>query len=66
MPHVDVLPERDFAGKLMLNDLPADQDIFYKIHFAGRARSEPVVGHFHLAGPATRPGRGGASTRITA
>ena len=33
IPHVDVLPERDFAGKLALNDLPAGQDVFYKIHF---------------------------------
>jgi len=58
MPHVDVLPERDFAGKLMLNDLPADRDIFYKIHFEnlddGRARSEPVVGHFRTAPTARR------------
>ena len=58
IPHVDVLAQRDFAGKLALNDLPAGQDIFYKIHFEnlddGRASSEPVIGHFRTAPAAKR------------
>ena len=58
IPHVDVLEERDFAGKLAINDLPAGQDIFYKIHFEnlddGRASSEPVIGHFRTAPAAKR------------
>ena len=29
IPHVDVLPPRDFAGKLTVRDLPAGQDIFF-------------------------------------
>ena len=58
IPHVDVLPERDFAGKIALRDLPAGQDVFYKIHFEnlddGRASSEPVIGHFRTAPAAKR------------
>ncbi|PJK29387.1 alkaline phosphatase D family protein [Minwuia thermotolerans] len=54
---LDVLAEGDFAMKRLLNGLPAGQDIFYRIAFedltGGRARSEPVVGHFRTA-PAAR------------
>tara|TARA_R110001583_G_scaffold193866_2_gene363339 strand:- start:38145 stop:39782 length:1638 start_codon:yes stop_codon:yes gene_type:complete len=50
LPYVDVLTEGDLAGKLALTDLPAGQDIFYKIHFENldniRATSEPIIGHF--------------------
>lgn len=58
IPYADVLAERDFAGKLALMDLPAGQDIFYKIRFEnlddGRASSEPVIGHFRTAPAAKR------------
>ncbi len=35
--YVDVLPESDFTGKLLLEDLPAGQDIFYRIRFQNLA-----------------------------
>ena len=58
IPHMNVVPQRDFAGKLTLQDLPAGQDIFYKIHFEnlddGRASSEPLIGHFRTAPAAKR------------
>ena len=36
--HVDVLPESDFTGKLLLEDLPAGQDIFYRVRFQNLRR----------------------------
>src|SRR5688500_12820224 len=30
---IDVLPESDFTGKLLLEDLPSGQDIFYRVRF---------------------------------
>jgi alkaline phosphatase D len=54
---VHALPEGDFAAKLLLEDLPSDQDIFYRVAFADlddvSAVSEPVVGRFRTA-PASR------------
>ena len=54
---VDALPESDFTAKALLEDLPAGQDIFYRIRFAGSAAptilGEPHVGRFRTA-PADR------------
>lgn len=53
----DALPEGDFAAKRLLENLPSDQEIFYRITFADlddvNGVSEPVVGHFRTA-PAGR------------
>ena len=55
--YVDVLPESDFTGKLLLEDLPAGQDIFYRVRFQNLASpaivGEPQVGRFRTA-PAHR------------
>jgi alkaline phosphatase D len=57
LPPVDVLPESDFAAKQLVEDLPAGQEIFYRVRFADlsdvNAISEPVVGRFRTA-PADR------------
>jgi alkaline phosphatase D len=50
---VDALPESDFTAKALLENLPAGQDIFYRIRFADLAEptilSEPVTGRFRTA-----------------
>ena len=50
---LDVIAERDFAGKLLLNGLPSDQDIFYKVQFASlddlTTAGEAQVGKFRTA-----------------
>jgi alkaline phosphatase D len=50
---VDALPESDFTAKIQLEDLPAGQDIFYRIRFedlsAPLIASETQVGHFRTA-----------------
>ena len=55
--YVDALPESDFTAKLLLEELPAGQDIFYRIAFQDLASptivGEPVVGRFRTA-PADR------------
>jgi alkaline phosphatase D len=54
---VDALPERDLTAKALIEDLPAGQDIFYRIRFQDIAAptivGEPVVGRFRTA-PADR------------
>src|SRR5215475_17898 len=51
--HVDALPETDFTAKALIEDLPAGQDIFYRIrfqdHFFPTIFSEPQVGRFRSA-----------------
>lgn len=52
----DALPEADFTSKLLLNDLPPGQDIFYRVRFddvATGIAGESRVGHFRTA-PAAR------------
>lgn len=48
----------DFTGKLVLNDLPAGQDIFYRVRFQtpndARAVSETLTGRFRSAPSAQR------------
>jgi alkaline phosphatase D len=57
LPPLDALPDSDFAVKRLLEDLPSDQEIFYRVTFASlddpTAVSEPLVGHFRTA-PASR------------
>jgi alkaline phosphatase D len=54
---VDALPETDFTAKALIEDLPARQDIFYRIRFQDHsfssALSAPQVGRFRTA-PLTR------------
>jgi alkaline phosphatase D len=46
----DVLPESDFTAKLLLDDLPAGQDIFYRVRFEDLASpglaGDAQIGHF--------------------
>jgi alkaline phosphatase D len=50
---VDALPESDFTAKVLLEDLPAGQDMFYRIRFENLAEStvvgEPQIGRFRTA-----------------
>ncbi|MCB1502953.1 MAG: alkaline phosphatase D family protein, partial [Bauldia sp.] len=54
---LDALPDTDLAVKRLVEGLPADQDIFYRLTLADladiNATSEPIVGHFRTA-PASR------------
>lgn len=51
------LQDTDFTARLALSDLPAGQDVFYKVSFQDlgdlQSISEPVIGHFRTA-PAAR------------
>src|SRR3954452_5898238 len=52
----DALPAGDFTSKVLLDGLPAGQDIFYRVRFddiAGGLAGETRVGHFRTA-PAER------------
>jgi alkaline phosphatase D len=53
----DALPESDLTAKILLEDLPAGQDIFYRIRFQDLSSptlvGEPLVGRFRTA-PADR------------
>jgi alkaline phosphatase D len=55
---VNALPESDFAVKRLLESLPADQEIFYRMVAADLADinvvSEPIVGRFRTAPSALR------------
>jgi alkaline phosphatase D len=50
---VDALPETDFTAKTVIPDLPAGQDIFYRIRFQDLSSptidGNPVVGRFRTA-----------------
>jgi alkaline phosphatase D len=50
---LDVIAERDFAGKLMLDGLPSDQDIFYRVQFVSlddmTTAGEAMTGTFRTA-----------------
>ena len=54
---VDALPDSDFTAKALLENLPAGQDIFYRIQFADLSEptvlSEAMIGRFRTA-PADR------------
>jgi alkaline phosphatase D len=57
LPPMNALPESDFAVKRLIEDLPSDQDIFYRFVAADlqdiNIVSEPIVGRFRTA-PASR------------
>ena len=50
---IDVLRESDFTGKILLEDLPSGEEIFYRISFAALSAptilSETQIGHFRTA-----------------
>src|SRR5262249_29229133 len=54
---VDALPETDLTAKFMVENLPAGQDIFYRLRFQDLASptivGEPQIGRFRTA-PADR------------
>src|SRR5258706_15637921 len=48
----DALPDSDFTSKVLLDGLPAGQDIFYRVRFddiVGGLAGETRVGHFRTA-----------------
>ncbi|MYZ47076.1 alkaline phosphatase D family protein [Propylenella binzhouense] len=53
LPAIDALPDTDLTAKLMALDLPAGQDIFYRVRFEDlndiNAVSEPLVGRLRTA-----------------
>jgi alkaline phosphatase D len=53
VPALNVGQPTDFSGKLLLDGLPSDQDIFYRVTMQDLADanglSEPVTGHFRTA-----------------
>src|SRR6476646_2382412 len=57
LPPIAALPESDFTAKMLLENLPAGQEIFYRVRFRDLAHigidSEPVIGRFRTA-PADR------------
>ena len=57
LPPIAALPESDFTAKLLLDNLPAGQDIFYRVRFRDLSHpevtSEAMVGRFRTA-PADR------------
>ena len=57
LPPIAALPESDFTAKMLLENLPAGQDIFYHVKFRDLSHpeisSEPVIGRFRTA-PADR------------
>jgi alkaline phosphatase D len=57
LPPIAALPESDFTAKMLVDNLPAGQDIFYRVRFRDLAHidveGEPMVGRFRTA-PANR------------
>ncbi len=57
LPPIAALPESDFTAKMLLENLPAGQDIFYRVKFRDLAHPEissvPATGRFRTA-PADR------------
>src|SRR6202045_3060067 len=57
LPPIAALPESDFTAKMLLENLPAGQDIFYRVRFRDLAHTDvssgPVAGPFRPA-PADR------------
>ena len=53
LPPIAALPESDFTAKMLLENLPAGQDIFYRVKFRDLSHieiaSEPLVGRFRTA-----------------
>jgi alkaline phosphatase D len=57
LPPIAALPESDFTAKMLLENLPAGQDIFYRVKFRDLSHpeiaSEQMIGRFRTA-PANR------------
>ena len=57
LPPIAALPESDFTAKMLLENLPAGQEMFYRVRFRDLAHpaiaSEPAIGRFRTA-PADR------------
>jgi len=53
LPPIAALPESDFTAKMLVDNLPGGQDIFYRVKFRDLAHtdveSEPVAGRFRTA-----------------
>src|SRR3979411_3202805 len=53
LPPISALPESDFTAKMLLENLPAGEDIFYRVKFRDLSHidisSAPVVGRFRTA-----------------
>src|SRR5277367_7199741 len=53
LPPIAALPESDFTAKMLLENLPGGQDIFYRVRFRDLGHtdimSEPAVGRFRTA-----------------
>ncbi|VIO66834.1 alkaline phosphatase D family protein [Bradyrhizobium ivorense] len=53
LPPIAALPESDFTAKMLLENLPSGQDIFYRVRFRDLSHidivGEPVVGRFRTA-----------------
>src|ERR1700686_3208135 len=53
LPPIAALPESDFTAKMLLENLPSGQDIFYRVRFRDLSHpdisSEPMVGRFRTA-----------------
>ncbi len=53
LPPINALPESDFTAKMLIENLPSDQTIFYRARFRDLAHiditGEPLVGRFRTA-----------------
>src|SRR6201995_4161075 len=53
LPPINALPESDFTAKMLVDNLPGGQDIFYRVRFRDLSHTavegEPVVGRFRTA-----------------
>src|SRR6266436_6574934 len=53
LPPIAALPESDFTEKMLVEELPGGQDIFYRVRFRDLSHTdiegEPVVGRFRTA-----------------
>src|SRR5215470_2959587 len=53
LPPVNALPESDLTAKMLVDNLPGGQDIFYRVRFRDLSHtsieSEPAVGRFRTA-----------------
>lgn len=53
LPPIAALPDSDFTAKMLLENLPAGQDIFYRVKFRDLSHidvvGEPIVGRFRTA-----------------
>jgi alkaline phosphatase D len=58
LPPIAALPENDFTAKMLLDNLPAGQDIFYRVKFRDLSHpnvvGEAVTGRFRTAPPDRR------------